>query len=478
MTGERAMIDDQHLLRRYATEGDEAAFGELVARHVDLVYSVALREVGTDAHLAQDVAQLVFVDLARKARWLSCNIVLAGWLHRATRYAARQTLRSERRRRAREQHAVVMNETTSHSEADWQQIRPVLDDALDRLNRADRDALVLRYFSQRSLAEVGATLGTNEDAARKRISRALAKLRTLLARRGVTTSAAALAATLAANAVQGAPAGLAVTLTSASLAGTATASVGTLTILKLIIMSKIKVSVISAVVIASVATPLMLQHQSRAHLRDENNSLRLQLAQLEQQTSPLPQPLASEPIADEQFRELLRLRSEVGQLRKQTNDLEKLRGENRQLRASLTSRPSNTTEPPPAVDFPRETWAFAGYAEPTSAFQSLLWSSTKGDMATALASVTPERRAMMEKDWANKSEAEISAGMVQDTQHTRNFRVLGQQVVGNDEVILQVYVVGEKRPETVMLRDARMRNINGEWKFDGWAKKPGPPAYE
>src|SRR5687767_15176097 len=100
---DEVMSDDQQLLHRFVTEDSEGAFGELVQRHINLVYSVALREVGTDSHLAEDVAQLVFVDLARKARWLPRNVVLAGWLHRATRFAARQTLRSERRRRTREQ---------------------------------------------------------------------------------------------------------------------------------------------------------------------------------------------------------------------------------------------------------------------------------------------------------------------------------------------------------------------------------------
>src|ERR1041385_8322662 len=157
-------MDDNHqLLRQYAADGSEAAFGELVARHVNLVYSAALRRTGGDAHLAQDVAQLVFTDLARKARSLPENVVLAGWLHRATRYAAAQWLRTERRRAAREQEAVTMNSILSEADsdpsrrsptdADWAQIRPLLDEALDELGDDDRDALVLRFFEQRSLAE-------------------------------------------------------------------------------------------------------------------------------------------------------------------------------------------------------------------------------------------------------------------------------------------------------------------------------------
>jgi len=472
MNDERDMSDDQQLLRRYVTEGSDAAFGELVQRHVNLVYSVALREVATDSHLAEDVAQLVFVDLARKARWLPRNVVLAGWLHRATRFAARQILRGERRRRRREQEALAMNETHSNTEADWQQIRPVLDEALDGLNRADRDALVLRYFSQRSLAEVGVTLGTNEDAARKRIVRALAKLRNLLARRGVSTSTAALAAALSANAVHAAPAGLAVTLTSASLAGTSGTAI-TLTTLKLMAMSKMKVGLISAVVVAGVVTPLVVQYQSQARLADENRALRLQLARMEQPPAT-PQPVAPAAASDEQFRELLRLRGEVSQLRQQTNELEKAQRENRQLRASLSRAQQSTSpsnpEAPAGVDFPREAWAFAGYADPTAAFQSLIWSLSRGEVATGLASFTPEHRAGREQNWANKSDAEISAGMIKDMQNTKNFRILGQHPEGNDEVILQLQIDGEKTPDTVLKKSARMKRIDGEWKFAGWAK--------
>ncbi len=171
------MLDDHQLLCRYVVEDSEAAFAELVGRYVNLVYSTALRRIGGDADLAKDVAQLVFTDLACKARFLPSDILLAGWLHRATRYAAGQLLRTEHRREAREHEAATMNALTTAPAPDWEQIRPLLDEALDRLNRTDRDALLLRFFEQHSLAEIGRALGTNEDAARKRVSRALEKLR-------------------------------------------------------------------------------------------------------------------------------------------------------------------------------------------------------------------------------------------------------------------------------------------------------------
>src|SRR5215472_14628406 len=142
------MLDDLQLLRRYASDGSEAAFREIVERHLNLVYSTALRRVDNDAHLAQDVSQLVFTDLARKAPILPRNIMLAGWLHRATRFAAAQIMRSNQRRLRREQEAVTMNEINTPTARDWEQIRPLLDEALDRLSHADRDVLMLRFFEQ------------------------------------------------------------------------------------------------------------------------------------------------------------------------------------------------------------------------------------------------------------------------------------------------------------------------------------------
>ncbi|MGI8966406.1 MAG: RNA polymerase sigma factor, partial [Limisphaerales bacterium] len=145
------MNDDQQLLRRY-TDGSDAAFGELVARHVNLTYSVALRQTGGDAHRAKDISQLVFTDLARKARSLPSDVILAGWLHRATLFAARQVLRSENRRRDREQEVVKMNAIESEASPDWENISPLLDEALASLSSSDRDAILLRYFEQRSHA--------------------------------------------------------------------------------------------------------------------------------------------------------------------------------------------------------------------------------------------------------------------------------------------------------------------------------------
>jgi RNA polymerase sigma factor (sigma-70 family) len=341
----KSMLDDHQLLRRYAADGSEAAFGELVERYVNLVYSAAHRRTGGDTHLAQDVAQLVFTDLARKAGSLHQRVVLAGWLHRATQYAAAQLLRTEHRRQAREQEAMAMNIPNSEPVADWEQIHPLLDEALDRLSPADRDALLLRFFEQQSLANVGQALGSNEDAARKRVTRALEKLRTELVRRGVTSTAAALSVAISVNAAQAAPTGLAATLTSASLASAAAGTSTTLTLIKLITMTKLHTAVLGAIVVVVVTTPLVIYQQAQvraltsetAVLRRRADQLSPLIAATERFSNLVAQAEQAQPSPTEPSGELLRLRGEVTRLRSVAQELA-------QLQAAEAQRANNPVE--------------------------------------------------------------------------------------------------------------------------------------
>ena len=285
------MPDDRQLLERYIQSHSETAFGELVSRYVNLVYSTALRRTDYDPHLAQDVAQLVFTDLARKAPSLSRDVVLAGWLHRATRYSASQLMRSDRRRRLREQEAAAMSALESETKTDWHAIRLELDEALDKLSQTDRDAILLRFFEQRSLAEIGSALGTNEDTARKRVNRALEKLRAVLVRKGLTTTAATLSAAISTHAVQLAPAGLAATLTSASLTSAGTAAGITSTFLKLMGMTKLQLGT-GAVIIAALTASLVVQKYSQNELRRQNESLQRRMTQLSSDNQALTDRLA------------------------------------------------------------------------------------------------------------------------------------------------------------------------------------------
>jgi len=215
------MKDDATLLRRYSEDGSEAAFSELVHRHVDLVYSAALRRTSGDSHLAADVSQRVFATLARNARKLSRHTVLEAWLHTATRNASLNLMISEQRRKFREAEATEQEARVSGSaeSADWERIKPILDGAIDELPGPDREAVVLRFLERREFSEIGLALMTSTDAARMRTGRALEKLRVLLERRGITSTAAALGAVVANQSLMSAPTGLASTLASASLAG-------------------------------------------------------------------------------------------------------------------------------------------------------------------------------------------------------------------------------------------------------------------
>ncbi len=225
--------DDAALLRRYADACDEAAFAELVRRYLGLVYHAAFRQMGGEAHTADDVTQRVFTLLARKAPTLHGHTTLAGWLHTTTRFTASEVIRTERRRRAREQEAFIMDgnpivSSALDSDSAWSDLRPVIDEALGELDAPDREAVLLRYFAGLPHAQIGARLAISENAARMRVERALEKLHARLARRGVTSTAAALGVVLANQAgaaTAAVPVGMAASVTSAALAGSATAGV-------------------------------------------------------------------------------------------------------------------------------------------------------------------------------------------------------------------------------------------------------------
>jgi len=225
--------EDMDLLRQYAQQGSEDAFASLVSRHVNLVYTAALRLVG-EAHLAEEVTQAVFIILARKANSLSPKTVLTGWLYRTTRYVSARTWTMQKRRQIREQEVYVrsaLNEPEPES-AVWTEIAPLLDAALAQLAQKDHDAVVLRFFGGKSFKDVGVALGTTEDGAKMRVRRALDKLQKFFTARGVAASAVVIAGAVSANSVQAAPAALAKTVAAAAVAKGATASSSTLILIK------------------------------------------------------------------------------------------------------------------------------------------------------------------------------------------------------------------------------------------------------
>jgi len=344
---------DAQLLRDYAERGNEAAFRELVTRHTDFIYTAALRQVNSP-DLACDIAQSVFTDLARKARPLAEKIPgessLAGWLHRSTRYAALNHLRDTRRRLANESQAMEQLLTNSESSPDWERIRPALDEALDSLGDEDREALLLRYFKNHDFRAVGLALGVSDDAAQKRVSRAVERLREFFAKRGVTVGAGGLVVVLSANAVQAAPVGLAVTIsTAAALTGTTLVTTATATATKVIAMTTLQKTLVTATVAVLAGAGIYEAHKA--------SNLQGQIQTLQQQQAPLAEQIQQlQRERDEAKNQLAALREEKERLPDNTAELLRLRGmagvarraigEAEQLRAQLARQASEAANNP------------------------------------------------------------------------------------------------------------------------------------
>jgi RNA polymerase sigma factor (sigma-70 family) len=226
------MNDDIELARQYAVHQSEEAFETLVSRYLGLVHSAALRQV-RDPQLAEEISQTVFIILARKAGSLSSKTVLPGWLYKTTRYVSSASLKMRHRRERREQEAqmqTMIREPETNSI--WEQLSPSLDEAMAQLPDKDRDAIILRFFQNKSLREVGAAFGMNEYAAQKRVARGLEKLRVFFEKRGISTSPGVISGAMAANSIQTAPAILAKSVTAAAITKGMVSSASTLTLMK------------------------------------------------------------------------------------------------------------------------------------------------------------------------------------------------------------------------------------------------------
>jgi RNA polymerase sigma factor (sigma-70 family) len=288
------MDPDTALLHRYAEEGSQNALAEVVRRHVDLVYAAALRRTGGDAQRAADVAQRVFVSLAKNARKLAHHPALAAWLHTATRNVAITLMKAEQRRRVVEAAAAKDPAIAPETAPNWNSLQPVIDSALDELPAADRVSIVLRFFQQASFREVAAALGVSEDAARMRTDRALQKLRKRLAARGVTSTAAALGLVLGQQAIMAAPAGVAAAALAQACA-TTPLSAGAFSFL---IMTKVTAPLASGIIAASLTAGAWI-YLAPGVSADELHLLQSENARLVQATGPTATEATLDAVAQE-----------------------------------------------------------------------------------------------------------------------------------------------------------------------------------
>ena len=308
------MNDDARLIRRFGQEGDEAAFAELMSRHLSLVWGAARRITG-DGELARDIAQGVFVDLARKARSLPEGVVVAGWLHRAACHAAGNAVRSQVRRVRRERLAMVLASESEESTPDprlLENLESLVDEALMALPESDREVLVLRYFRALGHAEIGGILGIGDDAAQKRTARALERLREHFRAHGVAVGAGVVAAAVQAAGSEAVPTWVVQGVTAAQvfpLAGAGSGAVAGLLSMKTPLFLAVT-AVLGGVIVWQAAT--------LSRTRRERLVLEVELAQA-RASAARPDPVGV-PVGSDA--EILRLRAKVAELTRQQKALE------------------------------------------------------------------------------------------------------------------------------------------------------------
>jgi RNA polymerase sigma factor (sigma-70 family) len=308
------MTPDSELLRQFADNGDQDAFAELMGRKINAIYAAALRQVGCDSHLAVDVTQGVFLALAQRAPSLKRHPALSAWLHTTTRFLAAKAMRSQQRRRRYEEEALAMKTLLEGDEPSWERLRPVIDEALNELSERDREPILLRFFENRSFADVGEIIGLTENAARMRMERALEKLRVRLARRGVTSTAVGLAVVLTNQPAVAAPAGLAASVSVLAGGALVGATLGTGSgavaaagswLLPFMNTTKAVVSLVGFAVAVGVGAYIGAyiqsnrfdadSHAEAVHLRETNEHLRNKLAAMEAAAATMTPNRAATP---------------------------------------------------------------------------------------------------------------------------------------------------------------------------------------
>ncbi|MFO1513220.1 MAG: sigma-70 family RNA polymerase sigma factor [Verrucomicrobiota bacterium] len=451
-------MKDHELLREFVQRRSEGAFRQLVERHLRMVCSAAQRMVGDD-HLAQDVTQNVFITLAQKARDIRPPQIVGGWLYNTTRHLAMHTVRGERRRREREEAAIAMQSSESHSDTD--RVIEQLEPALAELDADDRDTLVLRYLEDRNLREVGAEFGISEDAARMRANRALERLRTVLDRRGVTVTSVLLGSALVSGTSSMVSAGLVSVITSTALAGTilTTTTIATMNWIN----AKAVSAIVGAAIIAGTGTYLV-QHKEINRLQDENQKLVAQQAALTADAQAAQTAAQSNQDELERLKkeasEAVRLRGQVAQLTRQRNALKE---QNEQLAAKYRMAPAPA--PSAANSFTKENMAFAGYATPEAALQSVIWATMSGQ-----STADQIAEALSPELLNNKEEYQVFEQNRKESQQVfKSVDMLAKKALNENKLEFKVALSVDlgpnapAQPPTVML--VPMTKVGGQWKL-------------
>lgn len=406
--------DDLNLLHEYARHNSEDAFAVLVARHVNLVYSVALRSV-RDPHLAEEATQAVFIILARKAGGFNDRIILSGWLCRTARYAAANIQTIQRRRREREQEAHMQTMAHEPEPETWTQIAPVLDEAMEKLGQKDHDALVLRFFENRSFAEAGAALGVSEAAAKMRVGRALEKLHHYFHQHGISSTTAIIGSAISANSIQAAPVALAKTAAAVSFAKGMAASSSTLTLVKGAMKVMAWSNAKSAMVLGAAAVVLILGTTGGIVVVYEHDR---------------PVAITPENVVD-------------------------------RLRAGHKSD-----------YFPRSSWLFAGYNDPKSTVMSTLWAVRERNVAAIVDCGSPDLQQQARQGFASQTPGQAVSWpefVIENAAPLTNvegFYFMGQQQITTDTVAVQLFVTNDVRIEYAFL----LKQTGSGWKLEEFRK--------
>jgi RNA polymerase sigma factor (sigma-70 family) len=462
-------MDDHKLLRDYVERRSQDAFRQLVDRHLPMVFSAAHRMV-RDAYLAEEVVQNVFTTLAQKAQSVAPPQIIGGWLYNTTRNFSMHAVRSEQRRREREQIAVAMQslETTS----DAPQIAEQLEGVMDQLDPTEREVLVLRFLENRSLRDLGTELGISEDAARMRVNRALEQLRSLFGRQGIHLTSAALGSALFATTVSAVPAGLSASILTA-ISGTAATTTATHAFFTTMnwINTKTITALLGAAIVGGTGTYLVQQRTINA-LRAVNQELVAQQKKLAEENE------AAMGAAQTHQDELKQLRLATAELPRLRNEVNQLRQQQKQA-AALLAKMSAGAKPAPPVTSPnyisKDRVTYAGYSTPEAALQSITWATLHGTPEQMKEGLSPQ---LLENADAYRN---FESGRKQGSPILKGLEILAKKTVSENEVEMKLRVDTQPIPgiplDAIPMTILPMVKVGNEWKV-GTSTRDYDPSWE